>query len=191
MTPIVTENLADKEGYVIVSYHVEEKIGSNVTTYDVGNLSLVEKNDLGPNNTRVVTPKYGAAKPKPKVVEANRELPKVSFDVVINTEKSIQVDEVVAPVKKLEFIMVDIMSTYERILDREYESIELLKKVANNRYFQGELTMAYKWYSKLFALTTDLEIVYYYRYAQALKSVGQVNKSNEMMKVFENKKVLK
>lgn len=189
-TSLAPANLANNEEYVIVSYHVVEKVRGNITTYDVSNLSLVDKNDLGPNNTRVITPKYGKVKikPKPKAEEIV-ELPKVSFNAVINTESLIKKEEAAIPVKKVEFVMIDIMSTYERILDKGgYESLEMLKKVANNRYFKGELTAAYKWYTQLFAQTTDLEIAYYYRYAQVLKSVGQVNKSNQMMKIFEDKK---
>ncbi|MES2573627.1 MAG: hypothetical protein V4572_01670 [Bacteroidota bacterium] len=191
-TSLKSDNLAANEDYAIVSYHVVEKIGGNVTTYNVSNLNLINKNDLGPNNSRVITPKYGKVKIKAKPkAEDSIEVPKIAFDSTIDTEKLIKENELTPPpAKKLEFIMVDIMSTYERILDKGgYESLEMLKKVANNRYFKGELREAYKWYSQLFAKTSDLEIVYYYRYAQVLKSVGQTNKANEMMKVFENKKL--
>lgn len=200
-TSLVAENFANNEEYTITSYYVEERVNGNITSYNVSSLNLVEKNDLGPNNTRVVTPKYGKIKTKktsistsPKlasIAEINMLAPKSTNHFVAQIEKPKPIDPIAAaapPVKKKEFVMVDILSTYERILEKGgYESIEMIKKVADNRYFKGELTDAYKWYSQLFSKTTDFEIVYYYRYAQALKAVGQNNKSDEMMKVFETK----
>jgi hypothetical protein len=37
-------------------------------------------------------------------------------------------------------------------------------------------------------MTTDLEVTFYYRYAQSLKFIGQTDKANEMMAIFESKK---
>ena len=184
-------NSSGSEEDVVVSYYVVEKVGGNITTYTVSSLSLIDSNDLGPNNSRVITPKFG--KPKIKRVlnkesqtAAIAEKPPVSNPIKIESPNKIFGPPLI---KKKEFIIVDILSTYERILEKGgYESVEMVKKVADNRYFKGDLTIAYKWYTQLFALTSDLDIVYYYRYAQALKSVGQANKANEMMKIFEEKK---
>ncbi|SHH06457.1 hypothetical protein SAMN05443549_11425 [Flavobacterium fluvii] len=50
----------------IKSYHVEENInlrfGGYTMTYEVSHLSLIDTYDLGPNNTRVITPRYGELK---------------------------------------------------------------------------------------------------------------------------------
>lgn len=180
---------SSSEEDVVVSYHVVEKVGGNITTYNVSDLSLVNSNDLGPNNSRVITPKFGKAKtkrvPNKKSQIFIAEKPPVSNPLKVESPNKIFGPP---PVKKKEFIIVDILSTYERILEKGgYESVEMVKKVADNRYFKGELTAAYKWYAQLFSLTSDFDVVYYYRYAQALKSVGQVNKADEMMKVFESK----
>src|SRR3970040_1501638 len=47
------------------SYHIEENIkmnfGGYTTTYNVSDSSLINTNDLGPNNTRVITPKFTEA----------------------------------------------------------------------------------------------------------------------------------
>jgi hypothetical protein len=67
----------------------------------------------------------------------------------------------------------------------------MLKKVANNRFYDGNLTAAAKWYTKLFALTKELDAEYYYRYATSLKSVNELDKSKEMMAVFEKMNNLK
>jgi hypothetical protein len=174
---------------VVVSYRVEERInmnfGSQITTYEVSSLSLVGKNDLGPNNTRMVTPIYAKAKAKIEKVAVisglaamKNDKPTAAFDI-----KAVAVVPF-AP-KTPAYVNIDIISTYERVLDKGYQSVDMLKRVGNSRYFDGDLITAAKWYTQLFALTTDLEAAYYYRYAQSLKSISQVEKANEMMAIFE------
>lgn len=173
---------------VVVAYHVEETInmplGGSITTYEVSNISLVGTNDLGQNNTRIVTPKYGKA--KPKVFSVNHDITLTAVGVVATSVKPFK-PILRIPREKVKFVNIDIFSTYERVLDKGYKSIDMLKKVANNRYFEGELQLAAKWYSQLFELTADLEPEYYFRYSKALASVGQNEKANEMMAIFEKR----
>lgn len=79
---------------------------------------------------------------------------------------------------------VDLLKTYERVIDKGYKSIEILKKLGNASYFNNELDKSAKWYDQLFALTNDLEPEYYFRYAQSLKSIDKIDEANEMMKKF-------
>jgi tetratricopeptide (TPR) repeat protein len=79
---------------------------------------------------------------------------------------------------------IDIIKTYERVAEKGYETLEILKKLANSYFFDNELEKAEKYYHKLFSKTTDLEPEYYYRYSVALKSTGQIEKSNEFLKKF-------
>ena len=65
-TQIARNDLSKNEEYRIVSYHVVENIRGNITTYNVSNLSRIDKNDLGPYNSRVITPKYVKVKINPK-----------------------------------------------------------------------------------------------------------------------------
>ncbi len=192
--------VAAKYDSVIVSYHVEERInmtfGGRISTYDVKSLSLVATNDLGPNNTRTVTPKYvkirkktDALKIQPAGWDLHAENPVALTDVVIPTKPftpQIKTDPVVAEAKPV-LAYINKTDTYERILNKGYRSVELLKRVANSRFFDGDLAKAAKWYSELFAMTTDLDDVYYYRYAQSLKSIRQEEKANEMIAMFESK----
>lgn len=241
---------------VIKSYHVEEKInmkfGSYITTYDVPELSQVRTNDLGPNNSRVVTLRYGIAtklkdnKSKilgkilnyPKKVDSNsaaiddskkndiyanidvlkatkivtkqgskfdklvlnkmrilnpvspeaKQLPNYSTETVKDTLKT-----TVGPTnltvtddsKKNDiFIYIDILKTYERVLEKGYKSVDMFQKIANAYYFNNELEKAAKWYTELFAMTSDLEPVYYYRYALSLKALGQNDKATNIMGKF-------
>ena len=192
-------NMASNNDLAVVSYHVEERInmnlGGSITTYDVPSLSMVNTNNLGPNNTRIITPRYGKTKVKESVIAAvNTEQPKASSDTLETSVASIQdvgvvlvKTDLVAPEETKEFVTIDIIPVYERVLDKGYQSVDMLKKVGDSRYFQGDLVTAAKWYTKLFDITTDLEAVYYYRYARSLTSINQNEKADEMMKLFESK----
>jgi tetratricopeptide (TPR) repeat protein len=79
---------------------------------------------------------------------------------------------------------IDIIKTYERVVEKGYVTLDILKKLANSYFFDNQLLKAEKYYTKLFDLTTDLEPEYYYRYATSLKATGQVEKANEYLKIF-------
>lgn len=62
---------------------------------------------------------------------------------------------------------------------------EVLKKLANAYYFNVKMEDASKWYGELFALKDIVvEYEYYYRYAMALKAIGDYEKANEFMQKF-------
>jgi len=182
------QDMMSNNDLAIVSYHVEERInmpfGSSVTTYEVSNLNLVSNTDLGKNNSRIITPKY--AKVKAKTAQSLViEFPLVPAGVTITHVKPIGIALVVRKeVKKS--VGIDILATYERVLDRGYKSADMFKRVANSRFFDGDLVVAAKWYAQLFGMTTDLEPIYYYRFAQSLKAIHEEEKAKEMMKVFES-----
>ena len=90
--------------------------------------------------------------------------------------------------KKYEkYAYIDAISTYERIAEKGYKSIEMFQKLGNAYYFNANLEKAAKWYDELFAMTQDLDPEYYYRYAQALKSIGKYEKADEMLIKFNEK----
>lgn len=178
-------------GDEIIAYHVEERInkpmGSSITTYEVSSLSLVHTNDLGENNTRIVTPKYGKARAKATALT-------VESAVTANAPKTVITTSTVAPIKNVitapvakDKVVIDVVGTYERVMDKGYKSVDMLIKVADRHFFEGDLVLAAKWYAELFATKDDLEAVYYYRYAQSLKAINQNMKAAEMMKIFETK----
>ena len=82
---------------------------------------------------------------------------------------------------------IDAIKTYERVAEKGYQSADMYKKIGNSYYFNGELESAAKWYEKLFALNTDLEPEYYFRYSQSLKSIGENKKATEMEQLFYQK----
>lgn len=181
---IVSTPLASNDELQIVGYHVEERInmkfGGRVTTYTVQDLSLINTNDLGANNTRIVTPKYGRKKPTPVTLE----------------QVDLSIDSATAAIKPVKVAIIydrertasiNILKTYERVLEKGYETVDMLKRVADAKFFEGDLEAAAKWYIRLFALTTDLEAPYYYRYAQSLQFIGQTEKAAEMLAMFDSK----
>lgn len=174
-----------KNEFVIVSYQVEEKInlkfGGTTTTYTVPTLDLINTNDLGEDNKRTITPKYVRA----KVVGLNAMPSKTEF--VFNRNNEICSDAVIPPYQK-PYVRINILRTYERVLEKGICTVEMLKKVGDWRYFNGDLEAAAKWYAELLCMTTDLEVEFYYRYAMSLKYVGQIDKAKEIMAVYESKK---
>jgi hypothetical protein len=181
----------------IVSYHVIEKInmvyGPSITTYNVSNLKYVSTNDLGPNNSRVIIPKFAKTRAK-KTRLAETKAVQLKTPEVIITPAEISIpaeiansEETFLLEKKKESVTVDLIPIYESVLDKGFVSIDMLKMVGDSRFFRGDLVLAAKWYDQLFALTTDLEAMYFYRYAQSLKAIKQFDKANEMLKIFESK----
>lgn len=172
---------------VIDYYHVEETInmtfGSRVTKYEVSKLDMVNTYDLGPNNTRTVTPVYRKAKVKPTEIKM---LPKTVTESTNATIKQVKVG-VNIPSEAAKYITVDMVSTYANVLDKGYKSEDMLKKVADKYYFEGNMNIAAKYYSELFDMGASLDAGYYYRYARSLRETNQTDKANEVMKLFESK----
>lgn len=188
---MLSSMMADN-GLAVVSYHVEERInmnfGSSITTYDVPSLNLVSTKELGGNNTRVITPKYAKVRAKTEYLAiAKDKKPKAFSSSDFITVKPINTDIVATVERKREFAEIDVIATYERVMDKGYKSVIMITKVADRHFFEGDFTLAAKWYTELFNSTDNLEAVYYYRYAQSLIETGQKAKGKEMMKIFETK----
>lgn len=185
-----TQSKSDKipnADLVIESYRVEETInmafGNRTTTYEVPRLDMVNTSDLGPHNTRTVTIQY--VKPKEKTVGNTIEA-KTIVDTPKVVIKPVKVS-VVPPGKKEKYITINLVNTYEKVLDRGYKSIEMLKKVADRSYFENDMVAAAKYYAQLFDMASNLEASYYFRYAQSLKGINDMKKYEEMMVLFKSK----
>jgi outer membrane protein OmpA-like peptidoglycan-associated protein/tetratricopeptide (TPR) repeat protein len=85
------------------------------------------------------------------------------------------------------YAYIDAIKTYERVAEKGYKSEDMFKKLGNSFYFNSEFDKAAKWYGELFAMNTEVEPEYYYRYAQSLKSTGDVVKANQMLDLFNQK----
>jgi len=161
-------------------YHVEEitsmKFGGFKTVYNVSNPKLIRNYDLGPNNKRIITPVYTHK------TENDNTVLKTETLVAIKNQNIIIISD--KPKKENSYANIDIIKTYERVLEKGYESLDMLKKIANSYYFNNEFEKAEQCYGKLFAKTTELEAEFYYRYSISLKSVGKTEKSIEYLKKF-------
>lgn len=85
------------------------------------------------------------------------------------------------------YAYIDAIKTYERIAEKGYKSEDLFKKLGNSFYFNSEFEKAAKWYGELFAMNSEVEPEYYYRYAQSLKSAGNTIKANQILELFNQK----
>jgi len=85
------------------------------------------------------------------------------------------------------YAYIDAIKTYERVAQKGYKSEDMFKKLGNSYYFNSDFDGAAKWYGELFAMNTSVEPEYYYRYAQSLKSTGQIDKANKILSEFNAK----
>ncbi|MCY1509935.1 Photosystem I chlorophyll a apoprotein A2 [compost metagenome] len=85
------------------------------------------------------------------------------------------------------YAYIDAIKIYENIASKGYKSVELFEKLGNAYYFNSEFAEANRWYTELFALGIESEPEYYYRFSQTLKSIGDYEKSAQMMKKFVEK----
>ena len=189
----IAKDFASENDLAVVSYHVEERInmnfGGSITTYNVPSLSLVSDKQLGENNVRIITPKYAKIRAKAiaSAIMSSKE-PKALTTLANVTSKLVDAEIITTSQRKRLYVDIDVVGTYERIMDKGYKSVAMITKVADRHFFDGDLVLAAKWYTELFNTTTsELEAVYYYRYAQSLLAVGQIKKGNEMMRIFESK----
>lgn len=79
---------------------------------------------------------------------------------------------------------VDVIGVYEKVVAKGYESNDLYKKLGDSYYFNGEYPKAATYYKKLIEFDANQTPEYYYRYAIALKSVGDYKNSDLMMSEF-------
>lgn len=92
---------------------------------------------------------------------------------VVNTEK-----------KTDNYTYIDRLKTYERISDKGYNSVEVLKKVGDSYFYEDEFDKAEECYAKLFGLTSELEPQYYYRYSIALRARGKTEQAEQYLKRY-------
>ena len=86
------------------------------------------------------------------------------------------------------YAYIDAVAVYEKVAEKGYKDEKMFQRLGNAYYFNGELTKAAKWYDQLFAINSEQEPEYFYRYAQCLKANGNYEKADEILDQF-NKKV--
>lgn len=87
--------------------------------------------------------------------------------------------------KKYEnFAFVDAIKIYERIAGKGYKDADMFKRLGDSYYFRSEYKEAAQWYTELFQMNVPVEPEYHYRYAQSLKSTGDLSRAEEIMNNF-------
>lgn len=89
--------------------------------------------------------------------------------------------------KYTNYAYVDAIKIYEKVAAKGYKSEDMFKKLGNSYYFNSDYEAAAKWYGELFAMNTAVGSEYYYRYAQSLKSIAQIDKADKLMEEFNTK----
>jgi hypothetical protein len=120
-------------------------------------------------------------------IPENSEVAKASLAMVIGNLTKL---EPIAVVKnepqreKRDHIFINIIDVYERVAEKGYKSIYIFKEIANYYFFNNQMEKAARWYEELFAMTNNLDPVYYFRFGDALKKTGKTERGNAMVEKF-------
>lgn len=85
------------------------------------------------------------------------------------------------------YAYVNVTKTYERVAEKGYKSIDLFQKLGNAFYTDLNMEKAAKWYGELFAMTMDLDAMYFNQYAKSLYAIGENEKANYIMEQLKQK----
>ncbi len=77
---------------------------------------------------------------------------------------------------------IDARKIYLKVVENGYESAQIYKKLGDTYYFNSNYPEAAKWYKKLLEnYPNETEPIYYYRTAQTLKTIGEIQYSKKVM----------
>ncbi|WP_225035466.1 OmpA family protein [Winogradskyella sp. SM1960] len=81
---------------------------------------------------------------------------------------------------------IDAREIYLSVVESGYRSAEIYRKLSETYYFNSEYEGASKWYYKLInEFPNDLVVTDYFRAAQCLKSSGEPNGAERLMKIYK------
>ncbi len=88
-----------------------------------------------------------------------------------------------------EYSYIDARNLYLRLAERGVNTAEVYKNLGDSYYFTAEYQEAVKWYEKLFSDGTEtagetIDSEYYFRFAQALKSIELYDLADAQMEKF-------
>ncbi len=87
-----------------------------------------------------------------------------------------------------DFSYISTIKILEGIAEKGYTRPDLFEKLGNAYYFNNKMEEASKWYGKLIDAETGIDSEYYWRYAQALKGIGNYEESDKWMARFNESK---
>ncbi|RRJ92433.1 OmpA family protein [Paenimyroides tangerinum] len=106
------------------------------------------------------------------------------FGFCVMTSNAQQLQELKANRNYQDYAYIDAISIYTKLANKGYKSENILRKLGNAHYFSANYPEAAKWYNELFEMTTNVEPEIYFRYSNALKSIGQIEKANQYLDKF-------
>ncbi len=84
-----------------------------------------------------------------------------------------------------EYSFVPAIDIYQKVLDKGFESADLLRKLGDSYYFNANYVNAAEYYQQLESnYPGEMTAEYYFRYAQSLKSMEDYEKSEKAFKRF-------
>ncbi len=85
------------------------------------------------------------------------------------------------------YAFIDAREAYEKAVENGYRSVNILSKLGDSYYFNGEYEDAAKWYGALFSFSEEIDKEYLYRYAQSLKTIGKYATADRIMQRLNEK----
>ncbi|MCB0457898.1 MAG: PD40 domain-containing protein [Flavobacteriaceae bacterium] len=86
-----------------------------------------------------------------------------------------------------DYAFMDAREHYIKAVESGYRSKEVLAKLGDSYYFNGEYQDAAKWYGAMFEYDSDVENEYLHRYATSLKSLGRYATSDRIMEILNER----
>lgn len=80
-----------------------------------------------------------------------------------------------------DYAFMDAREAYIKAVESGYRSVNVLSRLGDSYYFNGEYEDAAKWYGALFAYSEEIDSEYIYRYAQSLKTIGKYATADRIM----------
>lgn len=156
----------------------QESTGDSKKNSSVAKLKKIDEN-LAKKQEPIKTSETKIAAITTAIPESTTE--NVASTAVVNNSTE---EEIAPKTEKADFILVNVSDVYERVAKKGYKSAYMFKEIANNCYFKDQMEKAVKWYEQLFAVSKDLEPIYYFRFGDALKKIGKTEKGNAMIEKF-------
>ncbi|MEZ4875548.1 MAG: OmpA family protein [Flavobacteriaceae bacterium] len=86
-----------------------------------------------------------------------------------------------------DYAFMDAREHYIKAIEKGYRSKEILGKLGDSYYFNGEYEEAAKWYGAMFAYDNNVSNEYLHRYALSLKSLGKYATSDRIMDILNER----
>lgn len=104
------------------------------------------------------------------------------FSYGISFGQNNQIDEANKKFKK--FAYVDAREIYLKVAENGYRTMDLLEKLGDSYYLNGELESSVEWYAELTTKYSDYDDEYLFRYSQSLKSLKLYKEADKILKKY-------